>query len=59
VIMKFVACLSSVLALSAPVVLALQLTQAAAQRQPAPASRAPTCEQQLGLGLYCLQRPVR
>src|SRR5260370_6959302 len=46
--MKFVACLSSVLALSAPVVLALQPTQAAAQGQPGPASRAPTYEQQQG-----------
>ena len=53
-IMKFVACLSSVLALSAPVVLALQPTQAAAQGQPAPAPHTLTYEQQLGLGLYCL-----
>jgi hypothetical protein len=37
-----------VLALSASVVLALQLTQAAAQSQSAPASRAPSHEQQQG-----------
>jgi TRAP-type uncharacterized transport system substrate-binding protein len=47
-IMKFVARLSSVLALSAAVVLALQLAQADAQGQSAPAPRAPTYEQQQG-----------
>jgi len=47
-IMKFVARLSSVLALPAAVVLALQLTQADAQGQSAPAPRAPTYEQRQG-----------
>ena len=47
-IMKFVARLSSVLALSAPLVLALQLSQADAQGLPAPTPRAPTYEQQQG-----------
>jgi hypothetical protein len=47
-IMKFVARLSSVLALSASVVLALQPTQADAQGLPAPAPRALTYEQQQG-----------
>ena len=46
--MKFVARLSSVLALSAPLMLALQPTQAAAQGQSPPAPRAPTYEQQQG-----------
>jgi TRAP-type uncharacterized transport system substrate-binding protein len=46
--MKFVARLSSVLALSAPVVLALQPTQVDAQSQSAPAPRALTYEQQQG-----------
>jgi TRAP-type uncharacterized transport system substrate-binding protein len=45
-IMKFVARLLGVLALSSPVVLALQPTQVDAQGQPAPARRAPTYEQQ-------------
>jgi TRAP-type uncharacterized transport system substrate-binding protein len=48
VIMKFVARLSSVLALLAPVVLALQPTQADAQSQSAPVPRALTYEQQQG-----------
>ena len=46
--MKFVARLSSVLAISAAVLLAPQLTQADAQGQSAPAPRAPTYEQQQG-----------
>jgi hypothetical protein len=45
-IVKFVARLSSVLALSAPLMPALQPTQAAAQGQSPPALRAPTYEQQ-------------
>jgi hypothetical protein len=45
-IVKFVARLSSVLALSAPLMPALQPTQAAAQGQSPPAPRAPTYEQQ-------------
>src|ERR1700704_4045224 len=47
-IMMFAARLLCALALSAPVVLALQPTQADAQGQPAPAPRAPTYEQQQG-----------